>query len=671
MSVTKVFEHIGVKFKIANPWINTYAVNCVQLPKGQVVNFVGEEKTDFGIDDSKGFAFYIRTNPKFRYDPQRQLSSAMKEYLVTVPFKFVFFAVEPELLDGGELDPFKLENNFATNFRQISFSDYFGAERQIQVIVKTSNLDFASVFLEETKLDFSSGAKVVSIAIEGELKFLSTNENCESECYSSTSTDILQSFDFCDPTVLARLCSKQIQCLEEEFGGGGGLKCEDLPECETIINIIESVELEAQERSDYDALFQEQLNDLDDRVTALENEPGFTCDDLPDCETIQDIILSIQEEAQERSDYDALISQTLTDHENDFTNPHNVTLEQARSENSTINGDINANTNTIINIRDAVNPQEPITKMQFDSYVSAVGGQRGDIDCSGNPNYPASNLGDRWEVTVAGKIGGALGIDVQVYDEIVCKTTSPAGDQATVGMNFYIVQGNLERATESVSGYIQLATNAEAQAGLDDTKAITSLKLAGWWTNIKTLAQTFAAQITFTLAPRFSSVSASQYLKVDANKDLTSVAAIPAADITTDSTHRFVTDTEKTNLKSGSFEVIFDGQGGVIAAGSVATGEADCNGTITGWEVLEVSDVPVAGNIVIDVWKDSYANYPPTVADTIAGTEKPTLTTQTKNQDLTLSTWTVGFSQGDIFKFKVDSCTLAIKVRLKIYYSKT
>jgi len=175
-----------------------------------------------------------------------------------------------------------------------------------------------------------------------------------------------------------------------------------------------------------------------------------------------------------------LVSYNLSTHMLTYTNPHQVTLEQARSQNSSLSGDINANSNTIINLKDAVNPQEPITKIQFDTYVSAVGGQRGSIDCSTNPNYPASNKGDRWEVVVAGKIGGALGIDVQVYDEIVCKTTSISGDQAAVGANFYVVQGNLERATETVAGYIQLATDAETQAGIEGTKAITSLKLENY-----------------------------------------------------------------------------------------------------------------------------------------------------------------------------------------------
>jgi len=91
------------------------------------------------------------------------------------------------------------------------------------------------------------------------------------------------------------------------------------------------------------------------------------------------------------------------------------------------------------------------------------------------------------------------------------------------------------------------------------------------------------------------------------------------------------------------------------------------SGTITGWEIM----ADVSGSIVIDVWKDTYANYPPTIANTIAGTEKPTLSSQTKNQDLTLTTWTTTVSEGDIIKFNVDSSSTVNKVYLTIYINKT
>jgi len=63
----------------------------------------------------------------------------------------------------------------------------------------------------------------------------------------------------------------------------------------------------------------------------------------------------------------------------------------------------------------------------------------------------------------------------------------------------------------------------------------------------------------------------------------------------------------------------------------------------------------IIGSIVVDVWKDTYANYPPTVADTIAGTEKPTLAAAIKNRDLDLTTWTTACAEGDWIAFNVDS----------------
>ena len=74
---------------------------------------------------------------------------------------------------------------------------------------------------------------------------------------------------------------------------------------------------------------------------------------------------------------------------------------------------------------------------------------------------------------------------------------------------------------------------------------------------------------------------------------------------------------------------------------------------IVGWTILG----DASGSIVIDVWKGSYANHPPTVADTIAGSEKPTLSAAQKNQDLTLTTWTQDLAAGDVLFFNVDSAS--------------
>lgn len=72
---------------------------------------------------------------------------------------------------------------------------------------------------------------------------------------------------------------------------------------------------------------------------------------------------------------------------------------------------------------------------------------KGVIDCSANPNYPAADAGNLYKVSVAGKIGGASGPNVEVSDTIYCITDSTAsGNHATVGANWVITQVNVDGA---------------------------------------------------------------------------------------------------------------------------------------------------------------------------------------------------------------------------------
>lgn len=64
-----------------------------------------------------------------------------------------------------------------------------------------------------------------------------------------------------------------------------------------------------------------------------------------------------------------------------------------------------------------------------------------------------------------------------------------------------------------------------------------------------------------------------------------------------------------------------------------------------------------SGSIVVDIWKDTTANYPPTDADSITASAPPTITTDTNSEDTTLSGWTTAVSAGDVLRFNVDSVT--------------
>lgn len=119
-----------------------------------------------------------------------------------------------------------------------------------------------------------------------------------------------------------------------------------------------------------------------------------------------------------------------------------------------------------------------------------------------------------------------------------------------------------------------------------------------------------------------------------------------------------------TAASTTSFGATFDGGGSVIATGFKGYLVIPYAGTIKSWTIL----ASTSGSIVVDVLKSSYAGFPPSVS--IAGSELPTLSSQSKNQNLTISTWTASVSAGDIIEFTVNSASVVTYVTLSITVSK-
>lgn len=68
----------------------------------------------------------------------------------------------------------------------------------------------------------------------------------------------------------------------------------------------------------------------------------------------------------------------------------------------------------------------------------------GVINCAGNPDFPAASVGNTYRVSVAGKVGGASGTNVEVGDLLLCTTDTIAGTLADVGVNWTIGQTNAD-----------------------------------------------------------------------------------------------------------------------------------------------------------------------------------------------------------------------------------
>ncbi len=112
--------------------------------------------------------------------------------------------------------------------------------------------------------------------------------------------------------------------------------------------------------------------------------------------------------------------------------------------------------------------------------------------------------------------------------------------------------------------------------------------------------------------------------------------------------------------------ITIDGAGEVITTGVKGFLVVPITGTITEATLLSTDASATAGDVVIDVWKDSYANYPPANADSITASAPPTLSGVNKSQDTTLTGWTTSVTAGDILGFNVDSAATVTRVTLTL-----
>ena len=114
--------------------------------------------------------------------------------------------------------------------------------------------------------------------------------------------------------------------------------------------------------------------------------------------------------------------------------------------------------------------------------------------------------------------------------------------------------------------------------------------------------------------------------------------------------------------KEAGIAFVIDGGGSEIATGIKGDLEVPFDCTITAVTLL----ADQSGSIVIDIWKQAYADFPPENAQSITSSAVPTITTAVKSQDSTLTGWTVALTKGDTLRFNVDSVTDIERVTLSL-----
>lgn len=124
-----------------------------------------------------------------------------------------------------------------------------------------------------------------------------------------------------------------------------------------------------------------------------------------------------------------------------------VAYAQPLATNLTSLAAFTTDTTTTLGTSDTKLPTQNAVKTYVDGILDANNAYqyKGVLDCAANPNYPAASAGWTYKVSVAGKVGGASGINVEVGDSLTCLLDgSAAGTQASVGANWIILQTNVD-----------------------------------------------------------------------------------------------------------------------------------------------------------------------------------------------------------------------------------
>lgn len=115
----------------------------------------------------------------------------------------------------------------------------------------------------------------------------------------------------------------------------------------------------------------------------------------------------------------------------------------------------------------------------------------------------------------------------------------------------------------------------------------------------------------------------------------------------------------------GTIEIGIDGGTAVPTTGVRVDFIVPFAMTITGWTIV----ADVSGDIQVDIWKDTYANFPPTIADTVTASDKPLLSGgQTGTGACT--GWTTAWAAGACIRVNLDSVATIKRATIVLNYTR-
>lgn len=120
---------------------------------------------------------------------------------------------------------------------------------------------------------------------------------------------------------------------------------------------------------------------------------------------------------------------------------------------------------------------------------------------------------------------------------------------------------------------------------------------------------------------------------------------------------------------SNAVEFIIDGGGSALTTGVKGDIRFPFACTLTGWSLL----ADVSGAIKIDLWKDTYANFPPTNDDSITNGHEPEIAASgVSAEDTDIADWNgEAIAAGSILRINIDSVAAITRAVLVLTFTRT
>lgn len=162
-------------------------------------------------------------------------------------------------------------------------------------------------------------------------------------------------------------------------------------------------------------------------------------------------------------------------------------------------------------------------------------------------------------------------------------------------------------------------------------------------------------------------------VSTDFDMNANTVTNLAAPSASSDAATKTYVDTSITESRKEKITIFLDGQGDVLATGAKAAYVSiPWDATLTKWRIL-CSD-GVNGSVTIDLWKDTYTNFPPVDGDSICGGAtpgiKPYVSSAQKNEGTDFTSWTTTtFTTGDVLEVEVESVTDVTRLTLELFFT--